>query len=501
MHSNVYTLIMKTKLILLTSGLFALTAGAFAQNIKFQDDVRGSGEIERRTTQRIDRVQVKLSDDRLRSAEITFSGSRTERVTGRWYEARRDRFEIDLREAFGDRNATGSIVLELKNGKLERLSIEGDTRSERFKGSFSRGNANGNLDFRGDYRGEGNLSFGRNRQSLREIGLRLNKDGRFTITIPGQKGEISGNYSENRDGRLSLEINRAFDLRSVSGSGTMTLSRNRQALDRVDLNVRSSQESVNLNFRSTTNSTSSGGTLPGGARDLALKSRDGSGTWDYRREKRGFEDFEIKLERDGKFWARFDNNRRDEIRGTWTIREQMGKPSKIVLNIESAFGDDRARGSGDVIVGNRSDSFTVFFNGEANRNNFTVSYKVDDRQNGISGGDSIIGRSVICKGDGTQYVRNTKVPWKECQVRLNRNGDMEFALDSSSRNRMEGTYLRVRDGEYSFSVSDGRGLRLRGTVFTDRDNRSVRRITFEGTDRETDFRGEMTVRSIEESRR
>ena len=492
---------MKTKLFLISSGLAVLAASALAQNIKFQEDVRGSGEIDRRTNQRIDRVQVKLLDDRIRTAEITFSGSRTERVIGRWNDGRRDRFEIDLREAFGDRDATGSIILELKNGRLERLTINGDTRNERFSGSFTRGSAGGTLDWRSDFRGEGNFSIGRDRQSLREAGLRLNKDGRFTLTIPGRSGEISGNYTENRDGRLSLDVNRAFDLRSVSGSGTMTLSRDRRGLDRVDLNVRSSRDSLSLNFRATpSGSGGGGGNLPGGIRELARKSDDGQGILDYRREKKAFEDFEFKLDRDGRFWARFDNNRRDEIRGTWSVRQQFGKPDQILLSIERAFGDDQARGTGDVKLDGRSNSYTVYFNGEANRSNFTVSYKSDgDRNGGI--GSSIIDRTVLCKGDGTQYVRNTKVSWKECRIRLNRNGEMEFSLDGSSRNMLEGTYLRVRDGEYSFSVSNGRGLRLRGSVFTDRDNRSVRRVTFEGSDRETDFRGDLTVRSTEESRR
>ena len=125
-------------------------------------------------------------------------------------------------------------------------------------------------------------------------------------------------------------------------------------------------------------------------------------------------------------------------------------------------------------------------------------------QHGKHGGG--YGPTAVIEDTHKQTQRNTgklrkEVSWKECRIRLNRNGEMEFSIDGSSRNMLEGTYLRVRDGEYSFSVSNGRGLRLRGSVFTDRDNRSVRRVTFEGSDRETDFRGDLTVRSTEESRR
>jgi len=103
-------------------------------------DVRGdgSGDLERSGRRvRVQSVRVVMQPDG--ATEITLFTPRPTQLLGRWREAQADRVTFDLSGISGDAAATGEGTLWLRDGRMERLLVNGQSLSQRLAFDFRAG--------------------------------------------------------------------------------------------------------------------------------------------------------------------------------------------------------------------------------------------------------------------------------------------------------------------------------------------------------------------------
>lgn len=100
-------------------------------------DVRGDGvgELERSGRRvRVETVRVVMQPDG--AVEVTLFTPRPTQLVGRWRDPQADRVTFDLSGISGDAAATGEGTLWLREGKMERLLVAGQSLSQRLAFDF-----------------------------------------------------------------------------------------------------------------------------------------------------------------------------------------------------------------------------------------------------------------------------------------------------------------------------------------------------------------------------
>lgn len=237
---------------------------------RINESLYGEGRINRAGGEvRLRQATVDLRSDGY--ATVSFIGSKTWTFTGRWRDQGRDNYEIRIENAYGDRNARGTVLIGVDNSRVTSLRINdgyaagarfsglfvGDRRSDGSWGGRDGRDTRGAIQFSASEDGRGGVVFDRSRRSsLTSARVTLNRDGAFSIWT--SRGWIRGNYQMVGRSNARLQVREAFGLRNVRGSGTIVVSSDQRRFISFDLNGSSSTGGWNADFRAEDNRPGNG---------------------------------------------------------------------------------------------------------------------------------------------------------------------------------------------------------------------------------------------------
>lgn len=246
---------MNTKPIFWIASLVMAASLAPAQRNGISRDVRGSGTLTRERDQhRLYSASIDLRDNG--SATVTLIGEKRWAYQGTWRDYGRDDYEVEIRNAYGDSRARGTIQISINRGEIDAITVrDGYADNTRFSANFNVRDSGGMIPDRpgdgavvgsGTTRGDGKYYSPDSRD--RDFGSAshsFNSNGTFTIRPAG--GEtFSGRYTRSGNSvRLTiLEVGRN---RASSGSGTATVKG--RTLERASLSARTSRGTYGLSWR------------------------------------------------------------------------------------------------------------------------------------------------------------------------------------------------------------------------------------------------------------
>lgn len=437
------------------SGLALLSAMASAQFLDVSSN--GSGTLRRggeSTPLRGGRVV--LNDDRGQTGYVEITGSKVWRFIGRWREAGRNEYRMEIENAYDDVNARGSITILLERGELEEIRVDGTAKGTRFTADFRGRVATGGggttgggwVDLNLSRRGTGRLEVGRDRSDVRDVRLTLDRRGKFFLSMPGVRfGEVRGVYRERRTGQLELELREGLGFRDeIDGSGTAVLN-SRRELQSVNFTGRGNRESFSFRFDGETSNTTTNFTLNA--------NRPGEGTYVIGRREFDARQMNVDLRRDGTFRIDVVGRNRETLTGTYRLAGDRAE-----LTIDRAFGS-QARGTGTISLTRNRRSFTrINFDGRVGEDGFRSDFRV--REN-----DDRPGR------DPDRPIVDTGLSFTARMQGLPGQFD-----DGLSRNDIVGASVDVkRDGTFSISLSIGETTQIFGGTYTRSGDRLNLRIT------------------------
>ncbi|MBL8059385.1 MAG: hypothetical protein JNK63_01570 [Chthonomonas sp.] len=376
------------KPIIWTVSLVLASSAAYAQREFFNASLTGSGTLTRAgDPNRLYRAEINLQENGY--ATISLIGEKRWTYQGNWREYGQDDYMIDIRNAYGDRNARGTAQISIVRGEVEAIIVrDGYADNTRFSANFdvrggSGNNQGGNIGS-GTTRGNGNYMAPNSRgRDVSSVSHSFNSNGTFTIRPSG--GEtFSGRYSRSGN-YLRLTITQVGNQRVSSSSGNATISN--RSLERASLSARTSRGTYSFSWRGYADGNSDYG------RPFRFDERgEGDAT--------GIEGRDLDLTRvtgdfrqDGRFtiWL-YDDNRRISVEGRWNDGSfniwddddrRGGRPDdrnwtddRIVLDITKYDGRS-ATGTGTY---DRSRSGNSIFSrlvimGTADRRKFMVSFR------------------------------------------------------------------------------------------------------------------------------
>lgn len=359
-----------------TTVILALVPAAFAQKgSEINTTISGSGRlVVNNRSENVSRVKVSLRNNA--RAEITIYGGRTEVLTGSWYQTRGGEVDVEISNGFGtnDTSGTGRLVLTSDRRSFSEIDLGGRTRGARWSFDFETGRnpgggwTQGDFDMNSSQAGRGTLNW-RGRADLREVSVRLMRNGDFQIDLRGNRTEtIRGTWSESSRNRVTLRIDEGFNSRLVKGEGSLTLSSNRRSFQNLQISGNVGRERFDANF------TSSGGVGGGGNPGFAGMNVSAAGSGTLVIGGRGsstISGIRVRLERNGEARIEVDAQSNVTLIGHW----RLTNATTIEVVIEDGFGREGARGTGRIILIRNNTSFSrVDISGTTAGRNFSVGF-------------------------------------------------------------------------------------------------------------------------------
>lgn len=326
---------------------------AMAQRAPMSVEFSGSGSITRTggPANRINRVEFELRRDR--SAIVTFVGEKRWTYNGTWKNYAKDDYIIEIRRAYGDANASGTVQVSMNGDRVEALTIrDGRADNSRFSGSFKVSKYNnwtsnwGGLSTTGTARGYGSYAEpGQRARNFTQLTHAFNSNGEFDLALEGG-GRIYGRYRRDTNDRLTLDIERAFGYSGASGGGTVQLTNDRRGVDSVRLNGSTRMGSFNVNW--DRNGSGNGGWEDGNRPNNPFKldtwgegdGRSGNFSWSLTRTTGDFR-------KDGRFsMTVYSYDERIQVEGRWTDRDGGRGNRGRAENEDSGLGRGNRQGDG-----------------------------------------------------------------------------------------------------------------------------------------------------------
>lgn len=299
------------KPIIWTVSLVLASSAAYAQ---FNASLDGSGTLNRAgDSHRLYRAEVDLRDNG--SATVTLIGDKRWAYQGNWREYGQDDYIIDIRNAYGDRNARGTAQISIVRGEIEAIIVrDGYADNTRFSANFDTrngggGNLPGGSTSSGTTRGNGNFMSPDSRgRDISSVSYTFSNNGTFSIRPNGGES-FSGRYSRSGN-TMRLTVTQVGNQRVSSGSGTATLGN--RSLDRASVSARTSRGNYSFSWRGGNNGN------PDYSQPFRFDERgEGNAT---ALEGRNLELSRVTgdFRQDGRFtiWL-YDGNRRISVEGRW----------------------------------------------------------------------------------------------------------------------------------------------------------------------------------------
>lgn len=249
--------------LLATAGIF--TTGVRAQEPTLQPfteaSLRGGGsgvlKVVGQEAEPLRAVEIELRAGGV--ADITLTGVRTYRATGRWTGRGTDLVLVtDLRGDLANRPMSGQGRIHLgPNGRFARLEAEGTVDGRRFTVAFARQGILSTApapfrELKARKTGRGTLTIaGREAVPITEVSVFLTQTGRMEIdakSVHNATLPFSGQWTLRTPTTAALTVTSGLEEAGARGSGTLSLHPSGASLRRVDLAGTVKGNSFRLNF-------------------------------------------------------------------------------------------------------------------------------------------------------------------------------------------------------------------------------------------------------------
>lgn len=180
-------------------------------------------------------------------------------IDGTYRELGNSRYQLTVREILG-RAASGTGTLALDGSRSIRdLDLRGTADRSNFSLDFKTRAAVNEISLNKSHTGDGTQVVGRQTNEVEFTNVLLRRDGTFELEVRTNRGRktLAGTF-ESKGDTVRIQIDRAFDLRDVTGSGTIELTRNRNDFKSIRLNGRGGSTAFRVAFDAKT-STGGGG--------------------------------------------------------------------------------------------------------------------------------------------------------------------------------------------------------------------------------------------------
>lgn len=379
-------------LIVSSLALSGLMTVAVAQRAPTSVEFSGSGTIKRTGGANVNIRRVELALNRDRSATVTFIGDKRWTYNGTWNNYAKDDYVIDIRRAYGDYSASGTVQISMNKDQVESLTIrDGRADNTRFTGNFKVSkytnweNPWGGMGFSGTNRGSGNYNApGISRRTFQQLTYTFGSNGYFDIAIQGGS-TIAGRYRRDDNNRLTLEIERAFGTNNASGTGTVELNPDRRSIREIRLTGRNQRGSFGLDWnrgRDWNDNDPYDGDNGSGNDDNDWNSQafrvDTWGEGDARAANRSWsiDRATSDFRRDGKFFMTvYGDDERIPVEGRWTRRDN----DTIILEI-TKFQGRNANGSGTLDRASSGQIGRFSLAGSVGRDRYNITFRGTGRR-------------------------------------------------------------------------------------------------------------------------
>lgn len=466
---------------ILSVALLAIAAGSFARQTEYSGKVtaEGGGQLVR-NGERLSLKGMELSFGTGRNVSVTLIGNRRWTYKGDYRPTGQDNLEISIFEAYGDRRARGTVQVDVVNGRVIGLKVNGDAAGSGFSADFrtdsggylNNSNKTNGFSLQGTYRGAGNYVVNRSQNSIGQVDVQLRQDGTFVIKVAGQ-GDITGTYRLNNDRSADLTVDRFFGTRNSDATGTITLDNSRSTVSNISIRTRSDRNQQNLDFR------------PGdqGRMTSIRQSRSGTGNLRIDRSSQNVNNATINLNANGTFDIRIAGQRDQTFSGTW--RESN---NRAILTIERSSLGRNVTGNGTANISRSYTEVTDFnISGNADRAGFSSSFRFTTVDNpirpqpdprvdtGMEWVQDAFGTGMYMIGNDTSEVT---------EVRFNplRNGEFSMNIHLRSTTQTLGGTYRIAGNRLLLNIDRGmgRGTQGTGTVVMTVGNNGVDQIDLKG---------------------
>lgn len=269
-------------------------------------------------------------------------------IDGTYRELGNSRYQLTVREILG-RTATGSGTLALDGSRSIRdLELRGTADRSNFSLDFKTRAAVNEISLNKSHTGDGTQVVGRQTNEVEFTNVLLRRDGTFELEVRTNRGRetLAGTF-ESKGDTVRLQIDRAFDLRDVTGSGTIELTRARNDFKSIRLTGRGGSTAFRVAFDAKLSNTGGGNPDPRppvkppvNTGVSFITSVMGTGTYRLAPDDFRVENVRAELRPDGNFMIAVKQGQAEQIfNGTYTM-----SGNNAVLTI--------TRGYGGIITGN-----------------------------------------------------------------------------------------------------------------------------------------------------
>lgn len=466
------------KRILLCLALVACSAISLAQLRQLNNAVTGEGRVivGNHTNEKVDRATVDLRSNG--DFTMTLQGNSRWQVAGRWRLAGANRCELDIEEAIGDSNASGSGTVWLENmNTVREISINGRAMRDNLIVTFTaRGGGGGggnwsSIDMNQSRFGGGSYTSASGRtDNIHKVSVVLRRDGTAVITAYGDRTYVFSGHQTSADDRvIDVQIDRAEGDFNADGRGYISRD-GKVTFSRVEIAGRNGNRRYNLQFSAVGGGGSGGGDLP------TFNDRaQGNGNLRRDRSRDTFGQVDVDCRRDGTFEMRVFADRTEVITGTW----RSSNRNLISIEVNRAFGTS-ANGRGSIRVSNSRNVDRIDLAGSTGRTTYSLDFSAGDKPDGFNG------LNVSSSGRGwLQWPNQQDRRITSMRVYLRPNGQAEITINGSPTIVFMGEWydFDARRHTVSLRIKSRTGfgsITGAGSVTLDNGNKRPRRVEFDG---------------------
>ncbi len=304
--------------------------------------------------------------------QITFKGRSTRWVRGT-YSSRGNPPRVHLRidAVSWAQSASGDGTLELSKDRdnFTSLNLSGLVNGRKFSGNFTAGGEwpGGNIKFESRQAGKGKFTYNGD-DEIDEAAVTVDSNGIFEISFKGRSSRwVRGTWTEMGD-RLNLRITAGSWSTTVSGTGTLTLNRNKDDFTKIDLAGLVGKNRFTGVFEAE-------GQRRTGSDDEEeiqgfVATERGTGSFAFRLIDPLTEATVTVNTNNSRFEIVFKGRDTRWVRGVWTA-----EGDRLELRIESASWARTIRGTGILTLPQKRRSFRrISLSGTADRERFSASF-------------------------------------------------------------------------------------------------------------------------------
>jgi hypothetical protein len=393
--------------------------------------------------------------------EVLVSGDRQLRLTGRWGNGNRGRYDLDFRGG-ALTNVSGSGDAEVdRRSRLYRLNASGNSSSGRWTIRFNSENGrpwedNDGLpnDWQGltqQASGTGTIFIDGRSRNVRSANVWLKRNGDAEITFFSDSTyRFTGQWHNRQGNTVDVVIDNGPNART-NARGEVRVTGNGR-LNRIEIDGRDADGRLDARFNADNSNRP-----PMGGGDTVSDTQNGRGTLRIGSRSYDVDRVTYVARRDGTFELKVFGEREYAWVGNWDSRGVSGWTLRVTRGMNSS----ETTGTGTVTSARGSSFSAVQLSGrggsEGSRYDLTFRADFDSGNNDYN--VRWVPSNSTRNGNGTVKVGgDTRDRINRTYLRIMENGRFECGLIGNNRTwRFAGTYRRLRDDLAEFTVTSGFG--------------------------------------------